>query len=131
MNRKTALSLAFALAGAGTAYADDITIDPVPFTSTLSRAEVMADLAQFRRSGVDPWADGYNPVAHFQGGKSRAEVQAEYLANRAAVAAFNGEDSGSAYMAQARPQVQEIQLAVIVVDETQFAAAEGDEGQAR
>ena len=39
---------------------------------------------------------------HFVSGRSRAEVQAEYLASRGEVRALTGEDSGSAYLAQAR-----------------------------
>lgn len=113
MNRNFALSLAITLGAAGAAHADDITVDPVPFTSTLSRAEVMADLMQHRRSGIDPWADDYDPLAQFRGGKTRADVRAEYLADRAVVAAFNGEDSGSAHLALGQPvPVQETQLAV-------------------
>lgn len=122
MNRNFALSLAITLGAAGAAHADDITIDPTPFTSTLSRAEVMADLMQHRRSGINPWADEYDPLAQFQGGKSRADVRAEYLADRAVVAAFHGEDSGSVAMANGKP---------LQVQETQLAGADGDESAAR
>ena len=109
---KIALSLAFALTAAASVHADDITIDPTPFTSTLTRAEVMADLQQARRSGVNPWADEYNPLADFQSSKTRAQVTAEYLGERNAVAAFNGEDSGSVYLARREPaQSRETQLA--------------------
>ena len=60
MNRYFALALFVACAASGPALADDITIDPHPFVSTASRAQVMAELQQYRQSGVNPWADDYN-----------------------------------------------------------------------
>lgn len=89
-----------AAAAAGSAFADDITIDPTPFVSTRSRAEVLADLKQYKRAGINPWSRSYNPLAGFKSQKSRGEVVGEYIAGRAIVSAFNGEDSGSAYLAQ-------------------------------
>jgi hypothetical protein len=104
MNRKIALSLAltatvFAAVGTGTARADDY-MEPPPFVGTLTRAEVRAQLDQARQSGVNPWADDHNPLATFQGSRTRDEVTSEYLAGRATVAAFNGEDSGSVHLAR-------------------------------
>lgn len=64
MNRKLALALVIATAAAGNAFADDITVETVPFRSTATRAE----------------------------------VQAQYIAARDAVAAMTSEDSGSAYL---------------------------------
>lgn len=119
MNRKIALALA--LAAAGTAYADDITIDPVPFTSSLTRAEVIADMMQFRASRVDPWAQEYDPLAHFQGTRTRDQVAAEVLSGRDAIAALHGEDSGS--MSMARRDVPQGQ------QQTQVAAVPGDDLQ--
>lgn len=101
MNRTFALSLAIVLAAAGNAFADDITIDPHPFVSTASRAQVQEELRQFRMAGNSPWADEYNPVAQFRGSLTRAEVTAEYMGSRATVSAFTGEDSGSSYLARA------------------------------
>ena len=98
MNRKIALALASLCITAGPALADDITIDPQPFTSTLSRAQVMEELAQFRRSGVNPWAQNYDQLAQLRSTNTRADVRSSYLAERDTVAAFGGEDSGSAYM---------------------------------
>jgi hypothetical protein len=66
MNRKFALALVIATAAAGNAFADDITVETVPFKSSVTRAE----------------------------------VQAQYVAARDAVAAMTQEDSGSAYMAR-------------------------------
>lgn len=99
MNRKIALALILASTGA-VAYADDITLDPVPFTSTLTRAQVMQELQQYRRAGVNPWADDYNQLAQFRSGLSREQVIAEFMLSRDSVAALNGEDSGSVYLAR-------------------------------
>lgn len=101
MNRNIASVLAITAAAlAGNALADDITIDTTPFTSSKSRTEVQAELGQFKRAGTSPWSTQYNQLAKFQSAKSRAEVVAEYTAARDEVAALNGEDSGSAYLAQ-------------------------------
>jgi ABC-type tungstate transport system permease subunit len=64
MNRNIASAIVIALASvaAGNAMADDITIDTTPFTSTKSRAEVLADLAQYKQAGVNPWSTSYNPM---------------------------------------------------------------------
>ena len=98
MNRKLAVSLVVALAAAGPVLADDITIDPHPFVSTLTRAQVQQELREFRQAGVNPWADDYNPVPAFRSARTRAQVTAEFLAERDAVAALNSEDSGSSYL---------------------------------
>src|SRR5688572_22396506 len=98
MNRKSLIALAFAATATG-AFADDITIDPTPFVSTATRAEIQAGQAAFEASGRDPWAREYNPIADFESQRSRAQVKAEYVQARDRVAAFTGEDSGSAYLA--------------------------------
>ena len=72
--------------------------------STRSSAEVRAELDQFKK-GPNPWASSYNPLASFKSSKSRDQVQAEFIANRNAVAAMNGEDSGAAYLAAQKPVV--------------------------
>jgi hypothetical protein len=100
MNRY-ALAIALAtIAAAGQVFADDITIDTTPFTSTATRAQVQAELQQFRAAGVNPLADDYNPLHQFRGTKTRAEVTAEFLRSRDAVAAMTGEDSGSFYLSR-------------------------------
>jgi hypothetical protein len=99
MNRKIALSLVLATAAAG-ALADDITIETTTFKSTLTRAEVQAALQQHRQSGIDPWADHYDHLKDFRSDRTRAEVQAEYIAARDEVHALNAEDSGAAYLAR-------------------------------
>lgn len=118
MNRHLALAFAaLATAAAGHVLADDITIETAPFVSTMSRAEVIADLQRTRSAGIDPWADEYNPLMHFQSGKTRAEVIAEFMAERAAVAALNSEDSGSVYLARREPAQRSTQLASAPIDE--------------
>lgn len=97
-------NLAFAIlistaAAAGSAFADDIGIDSTPFHSTATRAEVRAELARFRASASDPWAD-YQPVSAFHSDVTRAEVRAGYLVARNEVSSMNGEDSGSAAIAR-------------------------------
>jgi hypothetical protein len=101
MNR-TLASLAFAVAAvaAAPAFADDITIDPNQFVSSRSRAEVIAELQQFQRGGVNPWADHHDQLQAFVSSKTRAQVTAEYLDARHEVAAMSGEDSGSIYLAE-------------------------------
>jgi hypothetical protein len=101
MNRTTLLSLSLAVLAAGYACAGEITVDPEPFVSVASRAQVRQELDQFRGSGVNPWADEYNQLAGFHSSTSRAATTAEYLAWRDAVAAFSSEDSGSSYIARA------------------------------
>ena len=101
MNSKTLLAVAaFAAIASSAARADDITIDTTPFQSARTRAEVQAELFQYQKLGVNPWSMRYNPLAKFESTKTREQVQAEYRADREAVAALNSEDSGSAYMAQ-------------------------------
>ena len=101
MNRNIASALVIAAAAiAGNAFADDITIDTTPFNSVKSRTEVQAELAQYKKAGVNPWSTQYNPLAQFKSNTSRAQVAAEYTAARDEVAALNSEDSGSAYLAQ-------------------------------
>lgn len=66
--------------------------------STRSAADVRAEFDQFKK-GPNPWSTSYNPLASFRSSKTSAQLQAEYVANRNAVAALNGEDSGSAWIA--------------------------------
>lgn len=94
MNRNTVIALVLA-AAAGTSFADDITIEATPFISSATRAEVQAELKSFKQSGVNPSSNRYNPLTHFTGQRTRAEVTAEYIDARDEVAAFAGEDSGS------------------------------------
>ena len=114
MNRNVTLVLASACIAAGTAFAGELTDDPQPFVSTLTRAQVMEELNQFRAAGVNPWANDYDQLAQLHSTSTRADVKADYFAARKSVAAFNGEDSGSAYMARmagAQPRRANTELA--------------------
>lgn len=99
MNRNYAFALVLATAATGNVFAGDgeITREPAPFVSTLSRAQVQAELKEFQRSGVDTTSYEYNPLTHFQSDKTRADVRAEYIAGRAQVAAMNEEASGAVH----------------------------------
>jgi hypothetical protein len=99
MNRIIATSLIAASAAlAGQALADDIT-PADPFVSTADRAQVRAGATEARTT-ASPWFIAYNPLAAFQGSRTREEVRAEYIAARDQVAALNGEDSGAFALAQ-------------------------------
>ena len=58
------------------------------------------DLRLARLAANGPWTDDYIPGAPIVGGKTRAEVTAEYMSSRDTVAAFTAEDSGSTYLAR-------------------------------
>ena len=104
MNRIIATTLIAASAAlAGHVFADDITPSE-PFVSAASRAEVQAGVT---RAGAtaNPWSIAYKPLAAFESSRSRAEVQAEYIASRHEVAALTAEDSGSLALAKQQQQV--------------------------
>ena len=105
MNRQiAAYVLTVAAAGfAAAAQADEITVDTQPFVSTASRAEVQGQLQQYRRAGVNPWSQFYNPLASFKSATSRAEVTSEFLRSRDETAALTAEDSGSAWLTGRAP----------------------------
>ena len=125
MNRITAIAaIAFASFSAG-AFADtglvgDISVETRPFVSQKTRAEVRAELDAYKKSGVNPWARSYNPLAHFKSTKTQEQVAAEYIAHRDAVSALNGEDSGSAFLAAQAAQAQQA---------TRMAGAGSEENQ--
>lgn len=99
MNRILAASIALAAAAfAGAAAADDITIDNAPFASARSRADVQAELQQYRQAGVNPWSTSYNPLRSFAGASTRAQITADFAASRSQAAALTGEDSGSQWL---------------------------------
>lgn len=101
MNSKTVFAIAaFATLASAAARADDITVDNTPFKSQLTRAEVQADLMQYRQAGVNPWSTSYNPLKTFQSSLTREQVRNEFLGDRQAVAALTSEDSGSAYLSK-------------------------------
>jgi hypothetical protein len=102
MNRTSAFVLAAAALATTASYAGDITVDTTPFVGTRTRAEVQAELAQFRQAGPNVWATSYNQLAQFQPQRSRSDVKAEFLASRAQVEALGAEDSGSNYLSRTR-----------------------------
>ena len=99
MNRiLSSIALAIAAVAAAPAFADtEYTPEPT-FVSSRSRAEVIAELQQFQRAGMNPWADHYDQLHAFVSTKTRAQVVAEYINARDEVAGMNAEDSGSSYM---------------------------------
>ena len=100
MNRTRIISALVLAAAAGTAMAETPTVVKETFVSTKSRAEVQADLAAYKKAGVNPWSIQYNPLRGFQSQLTREQVTAEYVAARDTVAALTSEDSGSAYLTQ-------------------------------
>lgn len=112
MNRILATSLTFVSTGAaalalaaiasGNAYADDITIDSTPFVSSRTRAEVRAEVmgqGEALRMANSEWSMQMNTAHLPQSTLTRAQVRQEYIATRREANAFNGEDSGSSYLA--------------------------------
>ncbi|MFT3819428.1 MAG: DUF4148 domain-containing protein [Rubrivivax sp.] len=107
MNRITRIAaIALSLAAAGSAFADDITIDPVQHQSLKTRAQVQAELAQFQAAGVNPWSMGYSMGSNFKPQLTRADVIAELKAAQASgeLQGLASEDSGAAYFARVRTQ---------------------------
>ncbi|NPC56316.1 DUF4148 domain-containing protein [Caenimonas soli] len=113
MNRNLATALriaaiaaaAAAAMAAGNALADDITIEKTPFVSTLSRAEVRADLlknSQVARELASEWSMQFNNLSPVRSAYSPAQARAAYAASRDEVRQLNGEDSGSMYFSMSR-----------------------------
>ena len=116
MNRKTALTFVLASIAAASAFAETPMVDAKPFSGGLTREQVQAELRQYRSTGVDRYADGYDQLREFHSSRTRAEVTAEYIASRDMVSALNGEDSGSRYLYLARrdmPRTYGPQLAAL------------------
>ena len=86
--------LAAAGAPVGPSLADDITIDPTPFVSTRTRADVRQEVA---KSSLTEWERQYGGP-HAASGYTRAQAREAYVAGRREVWALGGEDSGSAYL---------------------------------
>lgn len=99
----TLAAVVLSFAAAGSAFADDITVDTQVHTSTATRAAVQAELTAFKARGVNPWSSSYNPRSEFKSTADRADVRAEILAARARgeLGVTMGEDGGSSHLAQA------------------------------
>lgn len=92
--RLAAVVVFAAAAPAGQLLADDITIDPTPFVSTRTRADVRQEVA---KSSLTEWDRQYGGP-HAVSGYTRAQAREAYVAGRHEVWALGGEDSGSAYL---------------------------------
>ncbi|MBI5279788.1 MAG: DUF4148 domain-containing protein [Burkholderiales bacterium] len=105
MNFKTISALVITAAAAGSAFAES----PGTWTNaerglaTQTRAEVQAELAAFKKAGVNPWSSTYSITKDFRSTASRADVTAQYVKNRDAVAAMNSEGGGAAHFAASQP----------------------------
>lgn len=101
MNARIVLSSLVLAAGfSGAAFAESPGPQTFPFSSTLTRAEVNAELQAYRAAGVNPWATSYNPLRSFRSVTTRDAVVADFIASREEVRALNGEDGGSQTLAQ-------------------------------
>lgn len=109
MQVRSLIATAFAvatLAAGGTAFAQSAPTGQEggqvdAFAPAKTRAQVQEELVQFRAEyPVSPWSFRYDPLTKFKSQATRADVTAAYIADRDAVTAFTGEDSGSAYLAQ-------------------------------
>jgi len=94
--------IASVLGYSGGARADDIRIDPSPFVPSAPRAEVRAELDVFKKPGISPWATHYDLLSDFKSSATRAQVIAEYIRERDAIASMTGEDSGSKFLSELR-----------------------------
>ena len=97
-----AAAFAFAAIASGNAYADDITIDPTPFVSSRTRAEVQSEVmgqGEALRMANSEWSTQMNTAHLPQSTLTRAQVRQEYISARREANAFNAEDSGSTSMA--------------------------------
>jgi hypothetical protein len=88
--------LAVAVIASTPAYAEDITMEPQPFTSSRTRESVLAELKTPYAQG-NPWSGLYN-MFQARSAASSEQVRGEYIADRDMVAATCGEDSGSMYI---------------------------------
>lgn len=104
MQTRTILSsLVLAATFAGSAFAETPNASTErAFNGSKTRAEVTAELQAYKQAGVNPWSTTYNPLRSFRSTTSRDAVVGAYLASRDEVHALTSEDSGSAYLAQAR-----------------------------
>ncbi len=104
MNRiQTLAAIALSFAAAGTAFADDITIDTAQHLSLKSRADVQQELAIYKQQRINPWSSSYSPWNEVPAVRTRVAMRAEVQAARSTgeAGALLGEDSGSVYLAQA------------------------------
>lgn len=107
LSQQSSLGLLLLAALAGNVRAETPTVVNESFVSTRTRAEVVAELAEYKKAGVNPWGASYNPLRQFRSVTAREAVAAAFIASRDEVKALHGEDSGSVYLARARtPQAE-------------------------
>jgi len=97
------ISVTLAALAPADAYADDISIDNTPFSSSRSRAEIRAELLgqpAAWKMNADELAMQRNHLAPVRSVSTREQVKAEYKASRDDVNRLLGEDSGSSYFAR-------------------------------
>lgn len=118
----TAIAATMVLTVARNARADDITIEPTPFVSSRTRAEVRNDLSMPGRNGTTEWSlqhpapqqasvqQGATEESSQPGAsramplQARADVRAQIIAARRQITEMNSEDSGSSYLWKLRPR---------------------------
>ena len=97
------MTLGFAAAAfAGVAAAEGPLERAPEFVSVATRAQVQAELAAFKRAGVNPWSVLYNPLARIGSTASRKQTGLEFAPHRGEIHAWTGEDSGSVLLSQQR-----------------------------
>jgi len=111
VNRKTAsvlfaatVGIAAGLAVSNQAYADDITMDATPFSSTKTRQDVRAEL-KVPYPGGYPWSTQYRQAAPKDSTYTSQQARADYLSSRQEVGALNAEDGGAAYFGRTAGRV--------------------------
>lgn len=108
MNR-SALALAAVLSTVAFAAQAESPDPSGQFATAVTRQAAQPASVQAERAKVapgnsaNPWSTRFNPLDGFRSERTRAEVQADYIASRERVAAFTGEDSGAAYLAAHKP----------------------------
>ena len=105
----SAAAVAVALVSPGNAFAESAAEYTTPFVSTLSRAEVQAQLtggSELLRSGSSEWTMQNNEPIALKSDETREQAKAEYKSARQEVIAVTGEDSGSAYYQSQAMQVK-------------------------
>jgi hypothetical protein len=77
----------------------------IQITSTVSRDQVKREAIAQRAAPKGVWvADGVDQRPNFESQLSREAVAADFKSHRAEVAAFTGEDSGSAYITRGQSE---------------------------
>lgn len=97
-DRKSLLIGLSIAAAAASVSAESYTEYNTPFVSSADRVAVQAADLPAISSVTNPSSTSYDPLAGFRSDRGRKAVQSDYVEDRAVVAAFTGEDSGSGYL---------------------------------